>query len=203
VVINRPEFKRASRQAKIRGIPRNMRGEYFYVRFRFSPKIGARTGTITRQHEVVVEVTKDLVQREQSEFMNENPREKAIALDFARRAALAIFSTGERRLALLHRFKTQFHRTRKSVKIFKGRICGRPLFGALARKASISASANAISSSFCSASCAFLYARNVVLGAVVNCVKLLNGYFGVRVEPVVLNVDVPNGSDRGKHGLLS
>jgi hypothetical protein len=75
-----------------------MRGEYFYVRFRFSPKIGARTGTITRQHEVVVEVPKDLVQREQSEFMNENPREKAIALDFARRAALATFSTGPERI---------------------------------------------------------------------------------------------------------
>jgi hypothetical protein len=76
-----------------------MRGEYFYVRFRFSPKIGARTGTISRQHEVVVEVPKDLVQRKQSEFMNENPREKAVALDLARRVALAIFSTGERRLA--------------------------------------------------------------------------------------------------------
>jgi hypothetical protein len=76
-----------------------MSGEYFYVRFRFSPKIGVRTGPTTRQHEAVVEVPKYLVQRKKLEFMKENPREKAIALDFARRAALAIFSTGEQRLA--------------------------------------------------------------------------------------------------------
>jgi hypothetical protein len=76
-----------------------MSDEYFYVWFRFSAKIGVRTGTTSRQHEAVVEVPRDLVQRKQSEFMNENPREKAIALDFARRAALALFSTGEQRLA--------------------------------------------------------------------------------------------------------
>jgi hypothetical protein len=76
-----------------------MSSEYFYVRFRFSPKLGVRTGSTTRQHEAVVEVPKYLVQRQQSEFMNENRREKTIALDFARRAALAIFSTGEQRLA--------------------------------------------------------------------------------------------------------
>jgi hypothetical protein len=75
-----------------------MSDEYFYVRFRFSPKIGVRTGPNTRLHEAVVEVPRDLVQRKKSEF-NENPREKAIALDFARRAALALFSTGEQRLA--------------------------------------------------------------------------------------------------------
>jgi hypothetical protein len=80
-------------------IPRNMSDEYFYVRFRFSAKIGVRTGPTTTQHEAVVEVPRDLVQRKKLEFMNENPREKAIALDFARRAALALFSTGEQRLA--------------------------------------------------------------------------------------------------------
>jgi hypothetical protein len=61
---------------------------------KFSPQIGFRTGSFTKQHEAVVEVPKDLVQRKQSELINENPREKAIALDFARRAALAIFSKG-------------------------------------------------------------------------------------------------------------
>jgi hypothetical protein len=75
-----------------------MSGEYFYVRFRFRPKIGLRTGPTTRQNEAVVEVPKYLVQRKQLEFWNENPREETIALDFARRAALAIFSTGEQRL---------------------------------------------------------------------------------------------------------
>jgi hypothetical protein len=76
-----------------------MSDEYFYLRFRFSSKIGDRFGPSTKQHEAVVEVPRDLVQRKQSEFIHENPREKAIALDLARRAALAIFSTGEQRLA--------------------------------------------------------------------------------------------------------
>jgi hypothetical protein len=76
-----------------------MSGEYFYVRFRFSPKIGVRTRPAARQHEAVVEVPKYLVQRRQLELINKNPREKVIALDFARRAALAVFSTGEQRLA--------------------------------------------------------------------------------------------------------
>jgi CheB methylesterase len=80
-------------------IPRNMSDEYFYVRFRFSPKIGVRTAPSTRQHEAVVEVPRNLVQRKKLDYMNENPREKAIALDFARRAALALFSTGEQGLA--------------------------------------------------------------------------------------------------------
>jgi hypothetical protein len=75
-----------------------MSDEFFYVRFRFSTKIGVPTGPSPRQHEAVVEVPMDLVQRKKLEF-NEIPREKAIALDFARRAALALFSTGEQRLA--------------------------------------------------------------------------------------------------------
>jgi hypothetical protein len=79
-------------------IPRNMSDENFYVRFRFSAKIGVPTGPTPRQHEAVVEVSRNLVQRKKSESKNENPREKAIALDFARRTALALFSTGEQRL---------------------------------------------------------------------------------------------------------
>jgi hypothetical protein len=104
--INRSESKRASSHAKIdyrvqtsEEIPRNMSDEYFYVRFRFSAKIGVPTGPTPRQLEAVVEVARDLVQRKKSEFTNENPREKAIALDSARRAALALFSTGDQRLA--------------------------------------------------------------------------------------------------------
>src|SRR5580693_1018752 len=82
-----PRVKRRSGE-----IPRYMSGEYFYVRFRFSPKIGVRTRPAARQHEAVVEVPKYLVQRRQLELINKNPREKVIALDFARRAALAVFS---------------------------------------------------------------------------------------------------------------
>jgi hypothetical protein len=55
-------------------IPRNMSDEYFYVRFRFSPKIGVRTAPSTRQHEAVVEGPRNLVQRKKLEYMNENPR---------------------------------------------------------------------------------------------------------------------------------
>jgi hypothetical protein len=76
-----------------------MNGEYFYVRFRFSPKIGVRIGPITRQYEAIVEVPRDLIQRKLAAFIDENSREKAIALDCARRAALALFSTGEQRLS--------------------------------------------------------------------------------------------------------
>src|SRR5580700_8957930 len=75
-----------------------MSEQYFYLRFKFTPRFGIRTVPITKQREAVVEVPKELVQRKQSELMNENPREKAIALDFARRAALATFSTGPERV---------------------------------------------------------------------------------------------------------
>jgi hypothetical protein len=75
-----------------------MSEQYFYLRFKFTPRFGIRTVPITKQREAVVEVPKELVQRKQSELINENPREKAIALDFARRAALATFSTGPERI---------------------------------------------------------------------------------------------------------
>jgi hypothetical protein len=71
-----------------------MSEQYFYVRLKFIPKFGTTSELNVKQHEAAVEVPKSLVQRKQSELINENPREKAIALDFARRAALAIFSTG-------------------------------------------------------------------------------------------------------------
>jgi hypothetical protein len=52
-----------------------------------------------RQHErPIVEVPKDLIELRQSELSNENPREKAIALDLARGAALATFPTGAERI---------------------------------------------------------------------------------------------------------
>jgi hypothetical protein len=71
-----------------------MNDQYFCVRIKFIPKFGTASVQNIKQHEAAVEVPKSLVQRKQSELINENPREKTIALDFARKAALAIFSTG-------------------------------------------------------------------------------------------------------------
>jgi hypothetical protein len=71
-----------------------MSEQYFYVRLKFIPKFGTTSELNVKQHEAAVEVPKSLVQRKQSELINENPREKAIALDFARRAALALFALG-------------------------------------------------------------------------------------------------------------
>ena len=71
-----------------------MSEQYFYVLLKFIPKFGMPSVLNIKQHEAAVEVPKCLVQRKQSELINENLREKAIALDFARRAAIAIFSTG-------------------------------------------------------------------------------------------------------------
>ncbi len=56
----------------------------------------------TKQHAAVVAVPKDLVQRKQSEIINENPTEKAIALDLARRTALGTFPTVQERVVGLY-----------------------------------------------------------------------------------------------------
>jgi hypothetical protein len=72
----------------------------FYVQLKFTPRI--RTIGLRKQYGVVVEVPKHLVQRKQSEIINENLSEKAIALDLARRAALGTFPTAEERLAGLY-----------------------------------------------------------------------------------------------------
>ena len=68
--------------------------EYYYVRLKFMPKFRIPSLPNTKEHEVMVEVPKYLVQRKLSALINENPRETAIALDFARRAALALFALG-------------------------------------------------------------------------------------------------------------
>jgi hypothetical protein len=57
---------------------------------------------ITHQREVVVEVPKDLLQLMQSELANENSREKAIAVDLARKAALMTFPTVAERVVGLY-----------------------------------------------------------------------------------------------------
>jgi hypothetical protein len=75
--------------------PRKMSDQFFYVHFTFTPRKGAHD----HRREAVVEVPRDLVQREQSQATNEHSREKAIALDLARRVALDTFESGTDRIA--------------------------------------------------------------------------------------------------------
>jgi hypothetical protein len=79
-----------------------MSSRFFYVQLRFIPKSGLKELPMSKQHGAVVEVPKDLVQHKRSEIMNENPREKAIALNLARRAALGTFPTVEERVVGLY-----------------------------------------------------------------------------------------------------
>lgn len=79
-----------------------MSDQFFYVQLKFTPKIGTESAPMTKQHEAVVEVPKYLVQRKQSEITNENPREKVIVLDLARRAALGAFPTVPERVVGLY-----------------------------------------------------------------------------------------------------
>jgi hypothetical protein len=53
---------------------------------------------MSKHYGAVVEVPKELVQRKQSEIINDNPREKVIVLDLARRAALGTFPTVPKRV---------------------------------------------------------------------------------------------------------
>ena len=79
-----------------------MSSRFFYVRLKFIPKSGLTELPMGKQHGAVVEIPKDLVQRRQSEIINENRREKAIALELARRAALGTFPTVEERVVGLY-----------------------------------------------------------------------------------------------------
>ncbi len=79
-----------------------MSSRFFYVQLRFVPKSGLTGLPMSKRHGAVVEVPKDLVQRKQLEIINENRREKAIALELARRAALGTFPTVEERVVGLY-----------------------------------------------------------------------------------------------------
>jgi hypothetical protein len=81
-----------------------MSEQFFYVYLEFVPKIVTLTEPILRQREVVVEVSKRLVQLRYSELVlvNENPMEKEVALDLARRAALGTFPTVAERILGLY-----------------------------------------------------------------------------------------------------
>jgi hypothetical protein len=70
-----------------------MSSQFFYVQLKFTPKMGTERVPVITQHEAVVEVPKDLVQRKQSENTSANSREKVIVLELARRAALGTFPT--------------------------------------------------------------------------------------------------------------
>ena len=90
-----------------------MSSRFFYVQLKFTPRI--RTIGLRKQHGVVVEVPKHLVQRKQSEIINENLSEKAIALDLARRAALGTFPTVEERVAGLYHEDAMWYENRPPV----------------------------------------------------------------------------------------
>ena len=79
-----------------------MNSQFFYVQLKFRPKIENDSVPMTKQHEAVVEVPKDLVQRKQSVTTNANSREKVIVLELARRAALGTFPTVTERVIGLY-----------------------------------------------------------------------------------------------------
>jgi hypothetical protein len=79
-----------------------MSNQFFYLQLKFTPKIETERVPMSSRHEAIVEVPKDLVQRKQSEIVNDNPREKVIVLDLARRAALGTFPTAPERLLGLY-----------------------------------------------------------------------------------------------------
>ena len=89
--------------------------QFFYVHLKFIPKIVTLEESIFCQREVVVEIWKSLVQHRQSELY-EDPGEKAIALNIARRAALGTFPTvAERILGLYDEEAPSWHEHRHQV----------------------------------------------------------------------------------------
>jgi len=109
-----------------------MSSRFFYVELKFIPKSGLKGLPMTKQHGAVVEVPRDLVQRKQSEIINENPSEKAIALDLARRAALGTFPTVEERVVGLYHEDAIWYENRPPV--MSERPCDREENGARAWK---------------------------------------------------------------------
>ena len=79
-----------------------MNSQSFYVQLNFRPKIGTERVPQIKQHETVVEVPKDLVQRKQSKNTSKNSREKVIVLELARRAAIGTFPTVTERVIGLY-----------------------------------------------------------------------------------------------------
>jgi hypothetical protein len=88
----------------------NMSAQFFYLQFKFTPKIGH---TFTDEREVVVEVPKNLVRRK-SDSINESLKE-VIALGLAKSAALGTFPTEERLLNLFEEDPPIWYQDRPSV----------------------------------------------------------------------------------------
>jgi hypothetical protein len=70
-----------------------MAEKFYYIEFKFIPK---KERHIHRK--AVVEVPKELVRSKQIELRNGDRGEKRVALDLARRVALAAFATGAERV---------------------------------------------------------------------------------------------------------
>jgi hypothetical protein len=79
-----------------------MSNQFFYLQLQFTPKIVSGAVPTTHHRAVVVEVPKDLVHTAPSELADKVSREKAIAVDLARRAALMTFPTVAERVVGLH-----------------------------------------------------------------------------------------------------
>src|ERR1700759_1897108 len=73
--------------------PMPMNEQFLYVQLKFTQKIRTAAMPMPHQREVVIEIPRDLLQSKQSHLANDIPREKIIAMDLARRAALSTFST--------------------------------------------------------------------------------------------------------------
>ena len=62
------------------------------MRVIYTPKTETGAVALARHYTAVVEILSDLVRRKQTDSANQNLREKAIALDLARQAALSTFA---------------------------------------------------------------------------------------------------------------
>ena len=70
-----------------------MNEQFLYIQLKFTETIRTAAMPMPHQREVVIEVPRDLLQSKQSHSANDIQREKIIALDLARRAALSTFPT--------------------------------------------------------------------------------------------------------------
>jgi hypothetical protein len=79
-----------------------MNEQFLYIQLKFTQKIRTAAMPMPHQREVVIEVPRDLLQPKQSHLANDIPREKIIAVDLARRAALSTFPTVAERAVELY-----------------------------------------------------------------------------------------------------
>ena len=93
-----------------------MNEQFLYIQLKFTQKIRTAAMPMPHQREVVIEVPRDLLQSKQSHLANDIPREKIIAMDLARRAALSTFPTvAERAMELYDEDLPTWHENRFHV----------------------------------------------------------------------------------------